>query len=65
MATPKPQECSTCGSELVVIAMLIDNADMEMASCQKCDTRVWRQGGETIALAEALAEVGEHAGRRR
>lgn len=65
MATTPGDPCPTCGHELVVIAMAVDHAQLEMASCQTCDTRLWRHRGEPIELADALAEVGEHSGRRR
>ncbi|MEL7158126.1 MAG: hypothetical protein AAFN30_16225 [Actinomycetota bacterium] len=51
--------------ELVTIRMTVDRTDLVMESCQKCDSRRWHLGGERIDLQQALAEVGEHAGRRR
>jgi hypothetical protein len=51
--------------ELVAIRMVVDGNDLVMESCEKCDTRRWQLAGEQIDLQQALAEVGEHVGRRR
>jgi hypothetical protein len=45
--------------------MTVDGNDLVMESCQRCDTRRWHLAGTQIDLQQALAEVGEHAGRRR
>ena len=60
-----PEHCDACGVELVTIAMTVDGNDLVMRSCQRCDTRSWHLAGTRIDLQQALAEVGEHAGRRR
>ncbi len=65
MSLPKAELCHVCRQELVSIAMTVDGRDLVMVSCQKCDTRRWTHGGEPIDLHGALAEVGEHSGRRR
>ena len=57
--------CKACEIELVVIHMTVDGNDLVMESCQRCDTRRWHLAGAQIDLQRALAEVGEHAGRRR
>jgi hypothetical protein len=62
---PRPDRCEACGVELVTIRMTVDDSDLVMESCQKCDTRRWHLAGARIDLQRALAEVGEHAGRRR
>ncbi|MGF1599347.1 MAG: hypothetical protein ACFCVK_20950 [Acidimicrobiales bacterium] len=59
------QLCSVCSTELVTIHITVDGNDLVMESCEKCDTRRWQLAGEKIDLQQALAEVGEHAGRRR
>ncbi len=68
-ATPSqpetPSRCERCNIELVTIRMTVDRSDLVMESCQKCDTRRWHLAGKRIDLEQALAEVGEHAGRRR
>lgn len=60
-----PRMCEVCEVELVTIRMTVDGNDLVMESCQKCDVRRWQLAGRPIDLQEALAEVGEHAGRRR
>ncbi|MEM8922214.1 MAG: hypothetical protein AAGD35_01855 [Actinomycetota bacterium] len=45
--------------------MTVDHNDLVMESCRTCDTRRWQLAGERIDLQQALAEVEEHAGRRR
>lgn len=65
MALAKAEECPTCGHELVVIAITVDNNELEMSSCQTCDTRSWNHAGQPVDLAFALGEVGTHAGRQR
>ncbi|MEZ5341734.1 MAG: hypothetical protein R2706_09835 [Acidimicrobiales bacterium] len=57
--------CGKCAKELVSIAIKVDGRDLVMYSCQNCDTRTWSLAGESIALATALEQVGEHSGRRR
>jgi len=54
-----------CEVELVTIRMVVDGNDLVMESCQRCDERRWHLAGAEIDLQQALAEVGEHAGRRR
>lgn len=61
----KPVLCETCKIEVVTIHMTVDGNDLVMESCQRCDTRRWHLAGKRIDLEQALAEVGEHAGRRR
>lgn len=65
MSLPRAERCTMCNQELVTIAMNVDGRDLVMVSCQKCDTRRWTHGGQPIELETALAEVGEHSGRRR
>lgn len=60
-----PDRCEACQGELVSIHMTVDGNDLVMESCQTCDTRRWQLAGARIDLPKALAEVGEHAGRRR
>jgi hypothetical protein len=57
--------CEVCDLELVTIRMIVDGNELVMQSCQKCDTRRWHLAGRPVDLERALAEVGEHAGRRR
>lgn len=57
--------CERCGGELIHITMVIDGDDLVMESCERCDTRRWRLGGEPIDLRQALAKVGQQAARRR
>lgn len=64
-AQPKAKLCPACEIELVTIRMTVDGNDLVMESCQRCDERRWHLAGEQIDLERALAEVGEHAGRRR
>ncbi|MCP3991570.1 MAG: hypothetical protein GY724_21030 [Actinomycetia bacterium] len=61
----EPKKCEACTIELVTIRMTVDGNDLVMESCQRCDTRRWHLAGTQIDLQQALAEVGEHAGRRR
>ncbi len=61
----EPQRCEACAIELVTIRMTVDGNDLVMESCQRCDIRRWHLAGTQIDLQQALAEVGEHAGRRR
>ncbi len=56
--------CETCGHEIVTIGVLVDGADLEMYSCDNCDTRTWQRKGVAIDLADVLDEVGEQVGRR-
>jgi hypothetical protein len=63
--TKRVSRCSACELELVTIRMLVDGSDLVMESCQRCDLRRWHLAGSEIDLQEALAQVGEHAGRRR
>lgn len=60
-----PGRCTACAVELVTIQMTVDGNDLVMESCERCDTRRWQLAGRQIDLQQALAEVGEHAGRRR
>ncbi|MGH1505099.1 MAG: hypothetical protein ACRBI6_16220 [Acidimicrobiales bacterium] len=48
-----------------MIAMMVEDADLEMVSCTTCDTRTWRREGKPFHLTGALAEIGEKSGRRR
>ena len=57
--------CPACDVELVTIHIMVDGNELVMESCQHCDERRWHLAGEQIELERALAEVGEHAGRRR
>jgi len=50
---------------MVAIRMTVDGNDLIMESCQRCDVRRWQLAGREIELPEALAQVGEHVGRRR
>ncbi|MDH4076360.1 MAG: hypothetical protein OEW29_10530 [Acidimicrobiia bacterium] len=50
---------------MVAIRMTVDGNDLIMESCQRCDVRRWHLAGREIELPEALAQVGEHVGRRR
>lgn len=59
------RQCASCAVELVTISMTVDGNDLVMESCQRCDTRRWQLAGRQIDLQQALAQVGEHAGRRR
>lgn len=59
------RQCAACAVELVTISMTVDGNDLVMESCQRCDTRRWQLAGRQIDLQQALAQVGEHAGRRR
>lgn len=60
-----PSMCEQCDVELVTIRMTVDQSDLVMESCQKCDTRRWHHAGQRIDLQHALEQVSEHAGRRR
>ncbi len=60
-----PELCPSCEVEMVTITMTVDGNDLVMESCQSCDERRWHLAGEKIDLQQALAQVGEHAGRRR
>ena len=64
-AQQRPARCPACDVELVIIQMRVDGSDLVMESCQRCDERRWHLAGSEIDLEEALAQVGEHAGRRR
>ncbi|MFV0526524.1 MAG: hypothetical protein ACK5RL_18725 [Acidimicrobiales bacterium] len=64
-AQQPPAPCATCGVELVSITITVDGNDLVMSSCQRCDVRTWRLAGRPIGLDRALAEVGQHQGRRR
>lgn len=59
------EPCPACSKDLVVIAMVVDDIDLEMLSCTTCDTRSWRREGKPFHLDGALAEIGDKAGRRR
>lgn len=61
----RPIDCPACESELVLLRMVVDGNDLVMESCERCDERRWHLAGTEIDLEEALAQVGEHAGRRR
>ena len=65
MGLARAEQCGVCNQELVSIVMAVDGQDLVMVSCQKCDTRAWTLDGEPVDLQHALAEVGEHSGRRR
>ncbi len=65
MGLSRAEQCGVCNQELVSIVMAVDGQDLVMLSCQKCDTRCWTLDGEPVDLQHALAEVGEHSGRRR
>ncbi len=65
MSETQSISCPTCVKEVVSIAIVVDGRDLVMHSCQTCDTRTWSLAGESIELATALAQVGEHSGRRR
>ncbi len=60
-----PRRCDRCAQEMVAIRMTVDGNDLIMESCQRCDVRRWQLAGREIELPEALAQVGEHVGRRR
>jgi DNA polymerase III alpha subunit (gram-positive type) len=60
-----PLRCETCSLEMVTIRMTVDGNDLVMESCQRCDVRRWHLAGQQIDLEQALAQVGEHVGRRR
>lgn len=60
-----PRRCDRCAQEMVAIRMTVDGNDLIMESCQRCDVRRWHLAGREIELPEALAQVGEHVGRRR
>lgn len=64
-ASESPSMCERCDLELVTIRMTVDDSDLVMESCQKCDTRRWQLAGQRIDLQHALEQVSEHAGRRR
>lgn len=57
--------CERCQAEMVSIRMTVDGNDLVMESCQHCDIRRWHLAGREIDLEQALAQVGEHVGRRR
>ncbi len=59
------KSCESCAHELVTIRITVDDNDLVLESCQRCDVRRWHFAGEQIDLQRVLAEVGEHAGRRR
>lgn len=59
------ESCPRCGQLLSVIRIVVDGTALLMESCDGCDARRWQLAGERIDLAEALHQVGEHAGRRR
>jgi DNA polymerase III alpha subunit (gram-positive type) len=59
------RRCDQCSIEMVSIHMTVDGNDLVMESCQRCDVRRWHLAGEEIDLEQALAQVGEHVGRRR
>ncbi len=59
------EQCPTCTKDLVVIAMTVEDTDLEMISCTTCDTRSWRREGKPFHLTGALAEIGQKSGRRR
>lgn len=59
------EPCDRCGAELSAIRIEVDGRALVMESCNGCDVRRWQLAGERIDLAEALNQVGEHAGRRR
>lgn len=64
-ARPGAKTCDACEHELVTIRITVDGSDLVLDSCQRCDERRWHFAGEQIDLQRVLAEVGEHAGRRR
>jgi hypothetical protein len=59
------RRCERCSVDMVTIHMTVDGNDLVMESCQRCDNRRWHLAGEEIDLEQALAQVGEHVGRRR
>ena len=65
LAATTPRRCDRCAQEMVAIRMTVDGNDLIMESCQRCDVRRWHLAGREIELPEALAQVGEHVGRRR
>jgi hypothetical protein len=60
-----PRRCERCSVEMVSIHMSVDGNELVMESCQRCDVRRWHLAGREINLEQALAQVGEHVGRRR
>jgi hypothetical protein len=60
-----PNLCPRCSVAMVTITMNVDGNDLVMESCQRCDVRRWHLAGQEIDLEQALAQVGEHVGRRR
>lgn len=65
MSQTDPYPCLKCAGEVIAIALTVDGRDLVMHSCQGCDVRSWSLAGEAVELATALAQVGEHSGRRR
>ena len=59
------RRCDRCATEMISIRMTVDGNDLVMESCQRCDVRRWHLAGQEIDLKQALAQVGEHVGRRR
>ena len=57
--------CESCGAAVSTIKINVDGTTLLMESCDGCDARRWRLGGERIDLQTALEQVGQHAGRRR
>lgn len=60
-----PEPCPRCGTELVVIGLLVDGSNLLMRSCDTCDTRTWQLGPQPVDLDTALDEVGHVSGRQR
>lgn len=65
MSQGETRQCTQCSHEVVAISLLVDGSDLQMFSCDNCDTRMWQRAGVDINLADALGEFETHAGRRR
>jgi transcription elongation factor Elf1 len=61
----RPEPCPSCGTELVVIGLVVDGTNLVMRSCATCDTRAWHLGRQAVDVGTVLAAVGHDASRRR
>ena len=61
----RPEHCARCGTEVVVIGLLVDGTNLVMRACATCDTRTWHLGHEAVDVDTVLDAVGHSAGRRR
>ncbi len=53
--------CPLCNiAQLVTIAMRVNERDLKLHSCSRCETKWWHADGENVGFADVL-----HAASRR